>query len=669
MPDTSKYQAPSKIDNNTILVKSDLLCSIAHPLTKINEMNNRSKLLRLRIRNIGCIGNDGLEVALDSIVCLVGKNNAGKSTILRAYELAQGERKFNALTDRCVWAPEGEPSEIELDIHIPKGIGNIAEEWKISEGDNLIIRSKWIWAPGAEKPERSTWDPSQNDWSLTEKAGGADNVFKSRLPKPLRIGSLQDADKTEGVLLALALDPFIQQINETQNDSKSALSKSISDMVELVDGMGKEHVAHLQKIAQEVETGFSDVFPGLNLRINVTMSRPAIKIADLLKDGSGIQVKDGDSETSLSQQGTGARRALFWSMLRVHNKLKRTEEQRQTYRKELTDSLKKAKGDNKQPIEAKLAALDEGASIPEAADDPALPGYLLLIDEPENALHPMACRAAQKHLYDLAKDPDWQVMLTTHSPYFVNPLADHTTIVRLERTTDKGSAIVTKTYVSDRISFSSDEKEQLQAVQQMDAGFSEVFFGSYPILVEGDTEHATFLAAIVELENELAEQVTIVRVRGKAIFPAFIRMFEHFKINFGIVHDIDWPYTSAGKNGMWTMNGNIYEAIKSCRVRQLTVRHRYSVPDFERFLGSQETSKNKPLEAYRNVNKEPELRKKIIKLIRELYNEGSDYGYGAINKEQTEQFLDELKTTLTKWADDNGFNQDPRLTGPLKTDS
>ncbi|MCZ5768770.1 hypothetical protein O5340_02120 [Escherichia coli] len=48
----------------------------------------------------------------------------------------------------------------------------------------------------------------------------------------------------------------------------------------------------------------------------------------------------------------------------------------------------------------------------------------------------MAARAAQAHLYELGKHPDWQVLLTTHSPYFINPLEDHTTIARMQRSTD-----------------------------------------------------------------------------------------------------------------------------------------------------------------------------------------------------------------------------------------
>ncbi len=302
--------------------------------------------------------------------------------------------------------------------------------------------------------------------------------------------------------------------------------------------MGVEHQKRFGDIAQRVQTAFSGVCPGIDLKLNVSMSTPTIKIANLLRSGSGIRIKDGRSETSLLQQGTGARRALFWSMLRVHNELKRNEEQRESYRKLLNAQIKKSKEGEKEELNAKLAALEDGGPIPQADDDPALPGYLLLIDEPENALHPMASRAAQKHLYELAEDADWQVMMTTHSPYFINPLADHTTIVRLERSKGDESPLFTKTYVSDTISFSLDEKEQLQALQQMDTSFSEVFFGSYPILVEGDTEHAAFIAAVVEENHELANHVTLVRARGKAILPALIKMFEHFKISFGILHDV-----------------------------------------------------------------------------------------------------------------------------------
>ncbi|MBE3040132.1 MAG: AAA family ATPase, partial [Chloroflexi bacterium] len=44
------------------------------------------KLRAVRILNFGCIDAEGCEVEIDRIVVLIGPNNAGKSTILDAYE-------------------------------------------------------------------------------------------------------------------------------------------------------------------------------------------------------------------------------------------------------------------------------------------------------------------------------------------------------------------------------------------------------------------------------------------------------------------------------------------------------------------------------------------------------------------------------------------------------
>lgn len=125
---------------------------------------NRSKLVRITVRNIGCIGNDGVEIELDDVVCLVGNNNAGKSTVLRAYELAKGSTAFDPTHDRCQYAPPDEPSEVLLEVHIPDGIGNDDAIWKTEKDGLLIVKSRWQWAgpsyqrfeaPGSPKAVRT----------------------------------------------------------------------------------------------------------------------------------------------------------------------------------------------------------------------------------------------------------------------------------------------------------------------------------------------------------------------------------------------------------------------------------------------------------------------------------------------------------------------------------
>lgn len=604
---------------------------------------NRSKLVRMTVRNIGCIGDDSLVIELDDVVCIVGKNNSGKTTVLRAYELVRGADSFNASQDRNQHAKDGQPSEVILEVHIPDGIGNVDNRWKTEEGGLLIVKSRWQWLAPDYKRTRATWDPQggkdgKGEWSNDEKAGGADSVFSSRLPRAIRIGSLDDADKTEDVLTMLALEPLLDKLEKDRENENSALHKAMLMVTEQINESSALHRERFNNISDKLTNGLQQIFPGMDVRLEVSASPLTQKLSDLVKNGSKITIADGEAKTTIRQQGTGARRAIFWSMLHVKNELTRSKEVRNEYEKglkadinEKKKELKTRKADENrkagieeeiQELEARLAAHKEGAPIPDSPEDPALPGYLLLIDEPENALHPLAARAAQRHLYRLAEDQDWQVIMTTHSPCFINPFENHTTIVRIDRSLDKqGRLLPVKTYKSDLIKFDCDEKQRLQALQHIDPGFSEIFFGSYPILVEGNTEYAAFMASIIEDQHDLINKVTIVRAHGKAILVSLIRIMQHFKISFGVVHDSDFPLRKDGRiNGMWTENEKIRKAIVDARSSGVQVRHRVSIPDFERFLGGEEEDKDKPLTTYKRITQESVLRKKTQDLLKDLFD-------------------------------------------------
>lgn len=134
-----------------------------------NEMADlkRSRLTRMTVRNIGCIGSEGLVVELDNIVCLVGKNNAGKSTVLRAYELAKGTLPFSPVLDRHQHATPGEASEILLEVHIPDGIGNVDDRWKEKQGEARTFLGD---APGAQRTDAGSPNPRR----IPEKASFTD---------------------------------------------------------------------------------------------------------------------------------------------------------------------------------------------------------------------------------------------------------------------------------------------------------------------------------------------------------------------------------------------------------------------------------------------------------------------------------------------------------------
>ena len=85
---------------------------------------------------------------------------------------------------------------------------------------------------------------------------------------------------------------------------------------------------------------------------------------------------------------------------------------------------------------------------------------ILLVEEPESFLHPPAIRLAREALYKLAKLENWQVMITTHSPIFIDVSKPHTTITRVEK--NDGSA--TNVFSTDKANFSDDERERLQMI-------------------------------------------------------------------------------------------------------------------------------------------------------------------------------------------------------------
>lgn len=210
---------------------------------------------------------------------------------------------------------------------------------------------------------------------------------------------------------------------------------------------------------------------------------------------------------------------------------------------------------------------------------------MLLIDEPETALHPSAIRSARNHLYALAEESGWQVILTTHHPAFVDPAKDHTTIVRLERDA-KGAP--PKVYRSEDANFSPEEKHNLRSLLSFDLSVAEMFFGSMPIVVEGDTEYAAFTAIMDADENTypVEQRPLLLRARGKGTIPLLLKMLTHFRVNFAVLHDVDSPYSEDGKkrNSPFTINDSISKTVAEARRQGLKVVHRCSPPNFEQTM-------------------------------------------------------------------------------------
>ena len=556
----------------------------------------------MRVCNLGCIGPEGCEVALDRVLCLVGGNNTGKSTILRAYELALGTAIFTPANDICRRAGDA-PTTVEIWVHIPEGMANIAEKWKVPDGDLRLVQSKWEWSKETNwSRTRTTWDPEGGDYSSEDKASGLDTVFNSRLPVPFRIGSLEDPDAEHKKLLTLVLQPIGERLQSQMADVDSELRKTITLVGDLARTPVDEERERLDGLKADLNRSHNAIFPDLTMDFDIGIGEVEINPLQMLLKNSKLKFTDWLDEVSWTQQGTGSQRALFWTMLQVRSRLKTVADLAEQNRKAISDlqkrvtklqgeaekakteKTKQAKHAEILEIEKQIAVLSETKPdelLSQQTQGLSLPGYMLLIDEPEVALHPNAIRAASRYLYGLTDDRAWQVMLATHAPLFIDPLHDHTTIVRLARSQANPTP---KTYRSDSVTFSPDDKENLKILNRFDQGLAEMFFGQLPVLIEGDTEYAAFELLMNKYPDQfpLSRKPVLVRARGKHTMLLLMRILSEFHVPFALLHDADTPLRRDGnQNGSWTANTQIYNAVLAIRKQGVRVVHRVSVPGFE----------------------------------------------------------------------------------------
>ncbi|MGA7161993.1 MAG: AAA family ATPase [Bacteroidota bacterium] len=648
-------------------------------------MQDRSRLIKMRIQNIGCIGPNGLTIDIDNILCLVGANNSGKSTVLRAYELAVGSEKFTSETDLSLQAGDL-PATVEIWVHIPKGTENVAEKWKVVEQDLLLVRSKWEWNKNtAWSKVRTTWDPDAGEYSLDDKASGLDAVFNSRLPIPFRIGSLDDPKLEHQKLLTLVLQPVADRITKLLADDKSELKKAISSVSQYAQLPVSEERERLNQLKGDLNKSHNEIFPDLSIDFNIDIGQIEINPITLLLKNSSLQFTEWESRVKWSQQGTGSQRALFWTMLQVRSKLKAVADMAEKQTKAIDDERKAidklqkeadkakkedtklAKAEEIKHHEAKIAELsklDSTKSETIQETGLSLPGFMLLIDEPEVGLHPNAIRSASRYLYNLAEDPAWQIMLATHSPVFLDPMNDHTTIVRLDRSAKQPTPLI---YRSNTPNFDATEKDALKMLNRFELSLAEMFFGQYPVIVEGDTEFAVFEAVIARHIDQFpaSKKPIIIRARGKYTTLLIMRILKEFKVPFSILHDSDFPLRSDGsKNGAWTANSKIAELAQQIRSAGSRVVHRVSAPNFEftyfpMYKASDGSpiaisSEDKPWNAYDLVKTNSAFEFMVMELLKDLLDPNS------AESQYTDGFEKGLVQHLYNWADANGIT-DPRL--------
>lgn len=159
---------------------------------------------------------------------------------------------------------------------------------------------------------------------------------------------------------------------------------------------------------------------------------------------------------------------------------------------------------------------DERASqarLSESLD--GLPSVIVAIEEPEIYQHPIRARSFARTLKQLSDQGGIQVLLATHSPYFIQP--EH--FAAMHRFTCKAGATSTEHATVARVAVSSgiDEGKVEKAITaNLPTEFSEGFFAEAVALVEGPTDRIVLEAIASKIGGNLDHLgVTVLSVGGK----------------------------------------------------------------------------------------------------------------------------------------------------------
>lgn len=508
------------------------------------------KLIELQIKNFGCIDENGITIKIDDIVVLIGPNNVGKTTSIRTYEMFANSGTILKIDD-FYQNNENNPVEIagvfgEITNEDKQQIG---EKWIYKNNDKQdVIKYKWRWEKSGVKGEKYSWYDKEGKW---EKGGmgGWDSKIASCIPVPLKIGPFDDSIQLENKIVEL----LTSAVKENVKNDQSKVAKLLDQVNDLANEVKKQIAEELNKTTSRLQKNLNEVFPEHN--VDIAPQADKIEVDKILATGTHLNVAGNDGKYyPLANQGSGLQRAFLWSAIEA-----------------LADTGKMKSG--RSTIESEKPKM-------------------LLVEEPESFLHPPAVRLAREALYKIAELDNWQVMITTHSPIFIDVSKPHTTIIRVEK--NEGA---TKIFSTEKAQFSDKERERLQMIRNCHPTINEFFFANKVILVEGDTEQVTF-------SQVKEERVTIINCRGKANIPMFEKILNHFGVEYIAVHDLDTPKSKRDgkfiKNSMWTINEKIIEEANKGLNGKVIV----NIPDFERQFFGYLQSGDKPYNAILELQKE-----------------------------------------------------------------
>jgi len=524
------------------------------------------------------------EVLFGQATFLIGSNNAGKSSVLKAIEyLLSGKKQLTSQeyysiidsetgdtkVDATVIILEGEFRNLPVDSKSWRGFKGRIFEYEHNEETGLSVTYRKTYELGKDvKIEFKSKVREISETYLLCKTGqdyidkGIDEIIVSELFPDLSkpIGKIQGAiDKLEELdeiweikdsdtwfknpggipgnvlkmLPRFLMIPVDTSISEIQGSNTGVLGKTLNELFEDVRGKSENYQnaqIHLDKLAKELNPEDQD-------------SEFGKMISDL--------------NTVLSSVFPDSRLHATADLSDPDKVLK------PTFNVEMSSNIRTA-------VENQGSGMVRAAAfgmlrfrqkwLSQKEDDHAR-SLIICFEEPEIYLHPSAANQMRNAIYELSGVSS-QIIATTHSPYIIDLSKNPRQILNRLSIENKEISILPFNVSDTFQSLVADDKQYVKMLLKIDDYVARVFFTDNVIIIEGDTEDILIKESLKRLSKEdylnIISRFEIIKARGKAAIIGLVKYLTIMGIKPIVVHDRDNATEGAAK-----FNKPIVDAVGS----------------------------------------------------------------------------------------------------------
>ncbi|MFA5148150.1 MAG: AAA family ATPase [Candidatus Omnitrophota bacterium] len=571
------------------------------------------KISEIKIHGIKSFKEIAIKVS--DYTVFVGENNSGKSNILFALLWFFGKEK---ISNKDLNSGIIDDPYIEVEFKLLKDEEFTHPKEYLVNGifkvRAVLSRSKISDKPLACEYYGYTGD-SDSDMKDTKLLGWK-TVAKPSFGDLIYIPSVRPLSEELKFTANSALNQLVTKniiarikLEEEKNNHYGRVVKSINELSEFISqGEGsaiqklKDDIAKMMLYYDRVQIGFDLVPPDAEELIK-SCFRPHTSVEGL------------SDKLPLSSQGDGFQRSMMFSLIANLAELNKTDQKM---------GKKTAKNDC----------------------------TFYIIEEPELFLHPNHQTYFRNKLEEISNSSESQVILTSHSPYFLNHVASYSQIKRVYmENVISGVAQITDSEVNDicnkngqlmaeaknecrttKLSESDVVKEaeriakldHLRYLLWIDPTRANAFLSKKVILVEGPTEKALFAFLFNNpkgafYDESKTAQITIVDTVGKYHYYKFSNLLNKFGVKVWCIYDGDKDGCKHGISHK-LLNKNI-ESLKTNGIIQNCLR---LDPNLEEFLGIAKDDNSPDIEFYvrleENIDSciDSENCKKIVDFVKSI---------------------------------------------------